>query len=222
SKIGYKGVESNYKAFATVKDIKTLLRSRKLNLVALHSTISDLYSEDLLERYIEFLLDIEGSYLTVSGVGHPSRVDLTDKDLEILKKAALKTSEYGVKLCYHNHHWEFQNGIMDRIINEASDMLSLCIDVYWVRYAGYDPAEYIERYLDIVEYLHLKDGTLEDIKERGFRELGLGIIDFKKILKIVKGKVEWLVIEQDRTYKEPKESMQMNFKYIYEIIKYVK
>lgn len=221
SEIGYEGVESNYKVFATVKDIKTLLRSKELNLVALHSTISDLYNDDVLERYLEFLLDVGGLYLTVSGIGHPSRMNLIDKDIEVLKKAASKTSEYGIKLCYHNHYWEFQNGVMDRIIGEISNKLSLCIDVYWVRCAGYDPAEYVERYLDIVEYLHLKDGTLDDMKERRFKELGLGIIDFKKIVQIVRGKVRWLVIEQDRTDKEPKESMQINFKYIYEIITYM-
>lgn len=221
SEIGYEGVESNYKVFTTVKDIKTLLRSKDLDLVALHSTISDLYNDDVLERYLEFLSDVGGLYLTISGIGHPSRMNLIDKDIEVLKKAASKTSEYGIKLCYHNHHWEFQNGVMDRIIGEIPDKLSLCIDVYWVRCAGYDPAEYVERYLDIVEYLHLKDGTLDDMKERRFKELGLGIIDFRKIIQIVRGKVRWFVIEQDRTDKEPKESMQINFKYIYEITRYM-
>lgn len=219
TELGYEGVETGGKVFSEYSEPERMLESRRLKLVGLHVPIVDLYREDSLEGYLEITGRLGGAYLTVSGVGHSSRLDMVSRDLEVLEEAGKKALDYNVKLCYHNHDWEFYTGVIGRIIREINDeYVGLCVDTYWVRSAGYDPAKFIERHLDRVEYLHLKDGTLEDMRSRRFRELGRGIVDFPNILEIAGGKVEWLVVEQDRTEGDPKESMKASLEYLKKVL----
>jgi sugar phosphate isomerase/epimerase len=73
------------------------------------------------------------------------------------------------------------------------------VDVYWVKFAGLDPVEFINKLGDRVRALHLKD-MLEG-QEKRFAPVGTGIIDFKAGLAAAeKNGVRYGIVEQDRTY----------------------
>ena len=73
------------------------------------------------------------------------------------------------------------------------------IDVFWVRYAGADPVEEINKLGERVRLLHLKDIT--GASEKRFAPVGTGQIDFKAVLAAArKNGVRWGIVEQDRTY----------------------
>ncbi|MEM2906229.1 MAG: hypothetical protein QW057_01445 [Candidatus Bathyarchaeia archaeon] len=75
-----------------------------------------------------------------------------------------------------------------------------------------DPAWYVKQNLARTPYLHLKDG-----RDRAFLELGQGTVDFPAVIKALQGgNVDWLVVEQDRTAKTPRESMAHSQRYLSE------
>ena len=120
-----------------------------------------------------------------------------------------------MKVCYHNHAQEIINNAMGmRIVCEETDpeLVSLCVDTFWVRYGGLSPVDFIKENLNRAAYLHLKD-----MKDREFVELGQGVIDFPAVIKAVKPiALEWAVVEQDRTKRTPKESMEISRRYLKE------
>ncbi len=160
-----------------------------------------------------------GITLFFSGAGGKENTEENYRNSSrVLEKIGRKAKAYEVKVCYHNHWQEIINDATGiRIICEETspEFVSLCVDTYWVKYGGLSPVEFIKRHLDRVAYLHLKDGTEEGMKRYEFKELGQGVIDFPAIIDVAKtADIEWYIVEQDRTNKTPKESMEISRKYL--------
>ncbi|MCD6095868.1 MAG: sugar phosphate isomerase/epimerase [Thermoprotei archaeon] len=212
--IGYEGVEAGMRILSHYPNYKELFESRGLVLSGLHQGIQN---EKKVKDALEMLKVMDAHYLIISG----GRVKSKSGYLEIartLEEIGKLAKEYDVKVCYHNHYWEIENdglGIKTIIENTDPELVYLCMDTYWVKYGGMDPVSFMEENLDRIVYLHLKDGTEEDFKRRSFCELGYGIIDFKSIINLAKkGNVEWIVVEQDFTKREPRESMRISREYL--------
>lgn len=82
-----------------------------------------------------------------------------------LNAAARKGAEYGIRVGYHNHHWELEARIEGRTALEYfADLLSpdvvLEVDTYWAAVGGQDPVELLTRLGDRVKLIHIKDGPL--------------------------------------------------------------
>jgi sugar phosphate isomerase/epimerase len=82
-----------------------------------------------------------------------------------LNDAAKKGAEYGIRVGYHNHHWELEARIEGRTALEYfADLLSpdvvLEVDTYWAAVGGQDPVELLTRLGDRVKLIHIKDGPL--------------------------------------------------------------
>jgi sugar phosphate isomerase/epimerase len=86
-------------------------------------------------------------------------------------------------------------------------------DIFWVTYAGQDPVQFMDRYRDGVELLHIKDmaehvstGVFNgadfmppDMPAQNWVPLGKGKIDYKLVFQ--KGKqigVKWYILEMDK------------------------
>jgi sugar phosphate isomerase/epimerase len=88
------------------------------------------------------------------------------------------------------------------------------VDVYWVHDGGEDPAEFIRRWGERVATVHLKDR-----KDGTFCEVGQGELDFPAIFAAIEPLgLEWVVAEQDRTERDPAESIEMSRTYLREVI----
>ena len=140
--------------------------------------------------------------------------------------------ENGIQLMYHNHDFEFHKFegkfLLDWLYETIStDLLMPQIDTCWVRYAGYDPCGYIEKYNGKMKTLHLKDfvcknlsgGPVYDLigdkgdaartasrEDNGFEfmPVGYGIQDFPAILETAgKAGIEYLIVEQDESKGRP-------------------
>lgn len=203
--IGYKLVETaGYGNLKTAKEAKKALDDAGLKAVSGHFAI------DLLENKLEQVLE-DAQTLGMDMVVCPFLPEDRRKDAtgyqavaKVLDKAGLALHQYGVILGYHNHNFEFQkfgdkNGL--DIIYENTQPHVLCaeVDVYWVKFAGFDPVEYVNKLGDRVRALHLKD-MLEG-QEKRFAPVGTGIIDFKAVLAAAeKNGVRFGIVEQDKTY----------------------
>ena len=119
----------------------------------------------------------------------------------------------GLHLYYHNHAHEFEqvNGkyILD-IFYENTDpnLVYAEIDVFWVQYANVDPAAYLRKYPGRCPLVHIKDMD----KERGFTEIGEGILDWDDIFAACEAvKAGWYIVEQDRCKRPSMESARLSF-----------
>ena len=124
----------------------------------------------------------------------------------------------GIKLYYHNHHFEFEkfNGKTGfEILVENTDLVYVGFepDVHWIQRAGHDPVKWIQKLSGREDLVHLKDYRIyfpdgepsPDIfrKEQciQFAEIGEGNLDMKAIINAaIDGGAIYLPIEQDDTY----------------------
>lgn len=124
----------------------------------------------------------------------------------------------GLKLYYHNHHFEFQR-FGDKtgfeLLAEATDprYVGFELDVHWLQRGGQDPIRWIRRLAGRTDLVHLKDyrirmpdvaptpALLHQEQSIQFAEIGAGTLDMPAIIdaSLQSGAV-YLPIEQDDTY----------------------
>ncbi|MBZ6076669.1 sugar phosphate isomerase/epimerase family protein [Microvirga puerhi] len=115
--------------------------------------------------------------------------------------------EHGIRLGYHNHHWELkpkegEKTALELIFEAAgSSPLTWQVDVAWLARGGADPEHWIHRYRDRVTAAHVKDiaptGQNED--QDGWTDVGAGILDWRDLWRICRDAgAEWMVVEHDK------------------------
>lgn len=104
---------------------------------------------------------------------------------ESLNAAAQRGAEYGVRVGYHNHWWEFPDisgrSGMEYLASQLAPEVVLEIDTYWAAVAGVDPIALITDLGDRVRYLHLKDGPITTVNTEQVA-LGAGQMPVQQIL----------------------------------------
>ncbi len=158
------------------------------------------------------------------------------------KAIADRSESLGMKLCYHNHDFEFVKidgkNKLDIMYDDFSFMYPQ-IDTCWAKVGGEEPYEYIKKYAGRAEILHLKDfvgqksnnmygligadGKKDEgaAEEFDFRPVGHGVQDFKKILASAEEiGIKYVVVEQDRPCldKTPMECAEMSVNYLKSIM----
>lgn len=146
------------------------------------------------------------------------RLKASDEALLIkhIKAIAEVAQGYGIRAVLHPHaggYIEFADEI-ESIVSALTDEIGLCLDTGHLYYSGMDPAEWLKKYADRLDYVHFKDIDLavyEDVIARriGFFEgcaegvmcpIGKGHVDYEKVKQALvsmnyKG---WITIEQER------------------------
>ncbi len=139
--------------------------------------------------------------------------------------AGKKAHEYGMQLLYHNHAQEFEKHegkyLLDTLFDDVGAyLLKGEYDVCWVKFAGEDPADYIEKNDFRCEIVHLKDYYAprdRAVEHPEFRPAGYGCQDVPSILDAAeKVGAKWIIVEQDETAfgKTPMESAKMSIDYL--------
>ena len=129
-----------------------------------------------------------------------------------------------MQFCYHHHAFEFGPKEGSRPIDvflERLDrnLVKFEMDVFWVSVAGQDPVALLEQWKGRVALMHLKDKApglkthfSEDLSANAFREVGLGTLDFEKIVEAARqAGVQHYFVEQDQVAEDPVESLQQSF-----------
>lgn len=131
----------------------------------------------------------------------------------------------GFTFAYHNHNIDFRDlgggrKPIDVVLSETDPhLVNLEVDLGWVKAAGHDPAEFLERHADRVTMVHLKD-LKPTPPNFGFQmrptELGSGVMDWRRILAAVhKTRARYGFVEQEPPYKLPQlESAKISFDYM--------
>jgi len=238
-KLGYDGVEFAGLFGKSAAEVKALCEKYSLTPISAHVPFVDMIADPtLLNVYAE----IGCKYVVIPYLTPEYRPD-GEKFDEVISGAKLlgeKANSLGLKLCYHNHDFEFVklNGeyALDILYKEVSaDLLETELDTCWVNVGGENPSEYILKYNGRANIVHLKDFAgsksenmyaligIDDNEKKEpegkfeFRPLGYGKQNFPEILSACeKAGTKWVVVEQDNPSmgKTPFECAQMSIEYL--------
>lgn len=128
-----------------------------------------------------------------------------------------KAAEYGVRPVIHPHaggYIEFADEIEKLVQDVPYELAGLCLDTGHLYYSGMDPAQWLKKYQDVLDYVYFKD-----VNEKVYREvlgkkirffegcgegsmcpIGTGVLDYPGIKKALEeiGYSGYITIEQER------------------------
>lgn len=110
----------------------------------------------------------------------------------------------GIRFAYHNHDYSFkqQEGQFPQdVLMKGTDpsLVDFEMDIYWVVTAGQDPQEWMKKYKNRFRACHVKDRTKNATEAADSCTLGMGSIDFAKILKTAKKTgMQYYIVEQEK------------------------
>lgn len=242
SEMGYDGVEYAGLYGYEPAQIKHWCDSLGLVSISAHVPLAEMLAD--VDKVIADYKTIGCEYIVVPYVTEERRPggELFLQMVEEIRAIGQKAKEAGLVLLYHNHDFEFrklengQCGIDYLYENIPADLLQTELDQCWVKYAGYDPVEYLQKYSGRSPVVHLKDFFVQGKQEGDpyaligldegekkantafeFRPLGQGVQDIPAIIAASKAAgSKWLVVEQDNPSmgKTPLESAKMSIDYL--------
>ena len=244
SAVGFHGIQLRADAITTFEpaELKDLLQQHGLTFVALSSgnihIDPELEADDLAlhTKNAKFVRDAGGLYIQLIDQP-PKGKDLAASDYkrlgQMLTEVGKRASDLGIQLGYHNHMNSMSERPenLDRILDATDPKYAkLELDVAHYVQGGGDPVKAIDKYHDRLLFVHLKDVRNTDPNTPGVNgpyqwvELGRGRVDLPAAVHALernrfKG---WAVVELDRVPdkgRTPKESAEMNRKYLEDTLK---
>ncbi len=144
-----------------------------------------------------------------------------------LNSAGELARKAGLRLCYHNHAFEYQptpDGRLLDVLMKTTDpsLVSLELDVMWARVAGADPVSILKQYGARIPLVHLKNvarGTPQRFNEMipaaAFHDLSDGAVDIPAVLRAAsEAGVQHYFVEQDETAGDPLDALRRSFQYL--------
>jgi sugar phosphate isomerase/epimerase len=154
-----------------------------------------------------------------------SSLDGTRELIKIYNESNKLAKDNGLRFGLHNHWWEYRNhvegSLVYEILNEELDKdIFFETDVYWVKVAGQDPANIIQKLRERIRFLHIKDGPAVwndklplDIPDP-MTPVGQGTQNIPAIVNACSDHVEWMVVEMDKTAIDVFDALQQSFDYM--------
>ena len=242
SEMGYDGVEFAGLYGYEPAQIKKWCDSLGLAPISAHVPLAEMLAD--VDKVIADYKAVGCEYIVVPYVTEERRPggELFLQMVEEMRAIGEKAKAAGLVLLYHNHDFEFnklengQCGIDYLYENVPAEYLQTELDQCWVKYAGYEPVEYLQKYSGRSPVVHLKDfyksgeqegdpyaliGLNEGEKKENtafeFRPVGYGVQDIPAIIEAAKAAgSKWLVVEQDQPSmgKTPLECAQTSMEYL--------
>lgn len=220
--IGYDTVQLSGLGPFEPKTLKAHADSLGINILATHIPYQDMC--DKFEKVVEDHKTMGCTYVGIGGFwGNFTRegfIDFAKKFDEL----AYKFEEHGLKLTYHNHHFEFVkygDKTAFELLTENSKKFQFLIDTHWIQRGGGDVADWIYRLKDRIEIIHFKDFvmTYEDTGKDSpelvphFAEIFEGNLNWKGIIKACDDAgITHAIVEQDDCYgRNPFDSLKISY-----------
>jgi sugar phosphate isomerase/epimerase len=226
-RIGYKEVEVTA---AGLDGIWPSLKRTSLKPVSIHlDTALFTTSRDKLPAALDDARARGIEYAVCPYIAPQDRggVDVIRKLADALNQAGRICAGFGMKLCYHNHAFEFaaaEGGTLLDVLMSSADpkLVGLELDIMWSTVAGVNPVSVIRKYQGRIALLHLKNVSAgipvqynENVPPAAFREVGDGVIDIPAVLKASASVgVAHYFVEQDQTPGDPLESLRRSYEYL--------
>lgn len=226
--MGYDGVELAGLYGRDAKTIKNLCNELGILPFSAHVLHTELMENpDLLETYAQ----IGCKYMVIPFLAEEYRPG-NEKFKEFLEAARIlgnRAKELGMKLCYHNHGFELVESDgeygLDIIYKEVpAGVMGTEFDTCWIEYCGANPSEFIRKYADRTEIIHIKDYVVLEAdgkRQPEFCSVGDGILALDDVIKASKeADAKWLIVEQDEPTpgKTPAECVKKSIEYLRKMI----
>lgn len=223
SEAGYRYVETVGSHLETAASIKSKLDARGLKASSSHVSMAALREKP--EAIIEACRTLGFKDLFMPAVPPEQR----DMDAEgwhslgrELGEMAHRFHEQGIRLGYHNHHWELKpkdgHKTALELIFEAAEGTPLAwqVDVAWLARGNVDPKEWIHRYRSKITAAHVKDiappGQNED--QDGWTDVGSGILNWHDLWRTCReAGAQWMVVEHDKPA-DPAKTARASFAFL--------
>ena len=215
--IGYKTVQLSGIGNFSAEEIKPILDKYNLQPICTHRGVNN-YLENLDEEIVfHKTLGIE-----ICGLGCMPGQDVSLEGIENFvknfKPVAKKLEENGLVFAYHNHSFEFEK-VDGRyafdILLESFENLKLILDVYWLAFAGINPASFIRSHPDNVLCVHFKDLKIKGGNKQYMAEIGQGNLDWDDIITACEeADVKYAFVEQDICEGDPFDCLETSYKFL--------
>ena len=244
--IGYDYVEFAGYFDHSAEEVKSMLDEIGLTCISVHQAYNLFLEEG--QKAADYLKTIGAKFAAIPWMAAEDHkgCDHYDKVIADITKVGEILKANGIQLLYHNHDFEFQKYedkfLLDWLYESVSeDLLKTEVDTCWVKYAGYDPCEYLKKYTGRSPVVHLKDFTCKRfaggpayalIDENGkeikttredngfeFRPVGMGLQDFPAILSAAEeAGAAYAIVEQDASLdRPPMEAAKLSREYLKKI-----
>lgn len=239
--LGFHGIQLRANCiaeFGSPVELSNLLEKNELRMVALSSggvSIDPSREASEIAKHAanaKFVLDAGGLYLQVTDE-RPTDRTIAAADYSrlgrLLTQIGKRTADLGITLGYHNHMGSMgeRPEEVDKILQAVdSRYAKLELDVAHYFQGGGDPAKAIEKYKDVLLFLHIKDvehlpANAQSKEAYRFVELGRGLVDLPAVFKAL-DKVNfrgWAIVELDDVpdkTRTPRESAAISKKFLEE------
>ena len=200
------------------KEFKALCDKHGLAIISTHTSIAmDPNNEAaVMEKWravFEGLKTMGAKYCVIPGFNLGKSLADLKAVCEYFNKVGNLAKEYGLKLGYHNHAHEYElcEGKVKweyMIENTDPESVFFQMDVYWTTRGGKDPVEYLKKYPNRIQMLHIKDDLV--IGESGK-------IDFEAIYnQFYKNGYKDFVVEQEMPRGPKDETKEQRFARMWE------
>jgi sugar phosphate isomerase/epimerase len=213
---GYDGVEFFNYTDMSANDLKTILAMNHLEAINSHVSLERFRNN--METEIAYAQVLGLSALTIPYHNPEQRSEADYRALfKDMPKFIAACDKVGIKLCYHNHDFEFEK-IDDMTVLDfflSIDNLFLELDTFWAWFAGLNPISYIEKYAGRTPYIHIKDYLDRNTTPPVFCAIGTGKMDNRGIVDAAgKNGIQWIVVEQDNDRINPMESARLSVEHL--------
>ncbi len=227
--IGYREAECNATGLEKIWDA---LKATQLRPVGAHIDSQE-FKPANADKFKSTLADLKSkgfSYAVYPYVPPAERhgADTFKELADTLNRGGAECKKAGLKLCYHNHAFEYQTygsqfGLEMLMAALDKKLVGLELDAFWASVGGHDPVELLHMFAGRVELLHIKDkaaGTPvqynESVPKTAFKEAGKGVLDWPKILHAAHSAgVRHYFVEQDQTEGNPIDSLRLSYQYLH-------
>jgi sugar phosphate isomerase/epimerase len=154
-----------------------------------------------------------------------SSLEGTKELIKIYEESNKLAQDNGLHFGLHNHWWEYRNKVGGKLVyeilhEELNDQIFFETDIYWVKVAGQDPVSILKKLNKRIRYIHIKDGPAV-YSDKLFQDnpdpmspVGQGSLDIPAIINACSDKVQWMVMELDKSVISPFEAIKQSKDYL--------
>ncbi len=145
--------------------------------------------------------------------------------IDIYHQALKLAQSNGMSFGLHNHWWEYEKQQTGKypyelLLENLDRDIFFEIDTYWVKVAGHNPADILQKLGNRAIMAHIKDGparyteSLDDDEPEPMVAVGQGTQNFPEVVKAASDNIEWMIVELDNCATDMMTAVQESYDYL--------
>ena len=209
---GYKQIESYHHGELGFmwgmeqKEFKKYLDDLGLTIVSTHHPVVENFPANKaeFEKTAAQAAEIGMKYILCPWLGAQKTIEEYKQKAALFNQCGEVCKKAGLRFGYHNHDYSFlplEGQIPQDVLMQNTDpeLVDFEMDMYWVVTAKADPEAWLKKYPDRFKLCHVKDRIKNSTEHDATTTLGLGSIDYPKILNTAKGLgMQYYIVEHER------------------------